>query len=291
MKLNQEKIGKFIAKLRNEKDLTQQELANKIGVTDRAISNWENGRRMPDLSLIKSLCDELGITINELLSGEKIEEKEYQTKFEENVLNAIDYSNKKINKTKRKVIIALSVIGIIILIIISMFLVDVNRMNNNKPVVFSTWGFKYFPTEYLPEVELETAITEYLINKNDSESKHYNNEKWFISFRTYLFEEKEQGNLYNVYAWVVEESYYLNDEEITKDSGSSIPYKFVVKKEDNKYVVADSRIPRDGSLYEADMKIIFPSSVRKDMNNVHIDGTIERLQADINKQAKLYFHK
>ena len=55
--------------------MTQQELADKIGVTDRAISKWENGRGLPDLSLMKPLCDELGISINELISGEKIDKK------------------------------------------------------------------------------------------------------------------------------------------------------------------------------------------------------------------------
>ena len=63
--------------------MTQQELADKIGVTDKAISKWENGRGMPDLSLMKPLCKELGITINELISGEIIDKKEYQEKLEE----------------------------------------------------------------------------------------------------------------------------------------------------------------------------------------------------------------
>ena len=64
--MDQKKIGKFILELRKENNMTQQDLANKIGVTDRAISKWENGRGMPDLSLMKPLCIELGITINEL---------------------------------------------------------------------------------------------------------------------------------------------------------------------------------------------------------------------------------
>ena len=68
--MNQEKIGKFILELRKEKNMTQMELAEKIGVTDRAISKWENGRGMPDLSLLFPLCKELGVTINDLLSGE-----------------------------------------------------------------------------------------------------------------------------------------------------------------------------------------------------------------------------
>ena len=70
--MNQEHIGKFIAKCRKGKNLTQQELAEKLGVTDRSISKWENGRCLPDLSLFNPLCQELDITINELLSGEKI---------------------------------------------------------------------------------------------------------------------------------------------------------------------------------------------------------------------------
>ena len=85
--MNQEKIGKFIAKCRKDKNMTQSELAEKLGVTDKSIGNWENGRNMPDLSLFKPLCDELDITINELLSGERLKEEEYQGKFEENIIN------------------------------------------------------------------------------------------------------------------------------------------------------------------------------------------------------------
>ena len=55
--MNQEKIGKFIAKLRKEKNMTQQELANILNVTDRAVSHWENGRRLPDISLFKNICN------------------------------------------------------------------------------------------------------------------------------------------------------------------------------------------------------------------------------------------
>ena len=108
--MNQEKIGKFILELRKEKNMTQQELADKIGVTDRAISKWENGRGLPDLSLMKPLCDELGISINELISGEKIDKKEYQDKFEENVLNTINYSQRQIKKARNKYAIIIGII-------------------------------------------------------------------------------------------------------------------------------------------------------------------------------------
>lgn len=93
--MDQEKIGKFILENRKLKKLTQSELAEKLGVSDRTISNWENGKNMPDLSLFKPLCNILGITINELMSGERIDSKEYNNKLEENFINTIDYIDKK----------------------------------------------------------------------------------------------------------------------------------------------------------------------------------------------------
>ena len=69
--MNQIKIGKFIASQRKKNNLTQKELAYRLGVSDRSISKWENGICMPDLSLFEPLCKELNITYNELLSGEK----------------------------------------------------------------------------------------------------------------------------------------------------------------------------------------------------------------------------
>ncbi len=114
--MNQEKIGKFIASCRKAKNITQQELAEKLGVSDRTIGNWENGRNMPDLSLFKPLCDELDITLNDLLSGEKVSEKEYQEKLEENIINTIDYTNKKIENHNSFIGLILIVFGILIAI-------------------------------------------------------------------------------------------------------------------------------------------------------------------------------
>lgn len=99
--MEQEKIGKFILQLRKEKNMTQKELAEKLGVTDRAISKWENGRGMPELSLIKPLCEILDVPVNELLSGERLVEDNYQQRLEENILNTIDYANKKMERRNR----------------------------------------------------------------------------------------------------------------------------------------------------------------------------------------------
>lgn len=289
--MNQEKIGKFISELRKGKNMTQVDLATKLGVTDRAVSKWENGRGMPDLSLIRQLCDELGITINELLSGERINKKDYEEKFEENILKTIDYTDKRIGKTKRIFKISLIIVISFILCFISMFIVDINRMNNNEPVLFSTWGYDYTPAIDLHDEEIELAILEYLQKENNNQIKKHDNEKWFISFRIYLLEEKKRDSLYNVYAWVLGESYYDKNNDILKESGFSIPYKFVVENNKDNFVVTKKVNPRDGSLYDDDMKKIFPSYVIRDMKNVYTDGTIERLEMDIQKQVKLYFHK
>ena len=289
--MNQERIGIFIAELRKEKKLTQIDLANKLGITDRAISKWENGRGLPDLSLLTPLCEILDVSINELLSGSRLDKKDYQEKLEKNIINTIDYTDKKIRKTKKIFIIILSVIIMFIVLFMVMYGIDINRMRNNKSVIFSTWGYSYVPPIDLKEEEIKLAITDYLIQKGDSEPKHNDNEKTFVSMRIYLIEEKDKDKHYNIYAWVLDEKYYLENDEIKQDSSSSIPYKFVVKSVDGKFSVTDSRIPRDGSDYSVDMKNIFPRSVRNDMDEVHTDGTIEKLEMDIQKQLNLYFHK
>ena len=114
--MNQEKIGKFIAECRKKKKLTQSDLAESLGVTDRSISNWENGKNMPDLSLFKPLCAKLDITINELLSGEKLNKEDYQDKLEENIVNTIDYSTKKITKYNQIISVIIIIFGLFIAI-------------------------------------------------------------------------------------------------------------------------------------------------------------------------------
>ena len=289
--MDQIKIGKFILELRKEKNMTQQELANVLGVTDRAISKWENGRGLPDLSLLKPLCDTLNITINELLSGEKLNKAEYINKSEENIIKTINYTEKKLNKTKKTFKIIITIILIVIISLVELLTIDINRMKNQKPVFFSTWGFDYAPPVDLKDEEITDSIINYIVANGDNESKRYENEKTFASMKVYLIEEKKAKTKFYVYSWVLEERHYLENNEIKESSGSSIPHKFTVEKINDEYVVTDSKIPRDGSYYVKDMKNLFPKDVRKEMEKVHQDGTIKRLMLDIDNQTKLYFHK
>lgn len=87
--MNQTEIGKFITRCRKEKKLTQGQLAEKLNITDRAVSKWETGKSMPDSSIMLELCGILGITVNELLSGEKIDmenREDYEKRADENLI-------------------------------------------------------------------------------------------------------------------------------------------------------------------------------------------------------------
>lgn len=104
--MNQEKIGKLIAECRREKKLTQVELAKLLGVTDKSVSKWENGKCLPDVSLYKELCSILGITLNEFFAGEKIPDENYKKRADENLFSALENSvftiKDKVDYFKRK---------------------------------------------------------------------------------------------------------------------------------------------------------------------------------------------
>ena len=89
--MDQEKIGKFIAECRKEKGLTQVQLAEKLGTTDKSISKWENGVCLPDSSQYESLCNILNITINELFAGKKIKDEDYKNVADENLMQILKY--------------------------------------------------------------------------------------------------------------------------------------------------------------------------------------------------------
>lgn len=98
--LNQEKTGKFIAEMRRKQNLTQKQLAEQIGVSDKTVSKWETGRSMPDNAILLDICLILDISVNELLSGEKFPEERYVDKAEENMLELVkesEYHKKKGN--------------------------------------------------------------------------------------------------------------------------------------------------------------------------------------------------
>ena len=133
--MNQEKIGKFIAKKRKEKNLTQIQFAEKLGVSDRSVSNWENGKNMPDMSLFPIISKVLNITINDLMSGEIVEKKEYQQKFEENIIYTIDKKVKKENRLLKIILLTLFIIFFVLVMFVSIESIYMKSNINSYPLI------------------------------------------------------------------------------------------------------------------------------------------------------------
>lgn len=107
--MNQEKIGLFIAKCRREKNMTQEDLAEKLGVSNKSISRWENGKTMMDISLFEPLCNKLDISIIELLNGERINDKKRDKLYTKTLIN---YSNKVGSKNKQVILTILFIMSL-----------------------------------------------------------------------------------------------------------------------------------------------------------------------------------
>ncbi|MBQ9773263.1 MAG: helix-turn-helix domain-containing protein [Clostridia bacterium] len=123
--MNQIKIGKFIAECRKQNRLTQMQLAEKLNITDKAISKWETGKAMPDTSIMLALCEILGISVNELLSGEKINMENNNQKNEQLLLELSKELEQK-NKTVWRsmwVIMIVSMIALLGGVLIAAFLI------------------------------------------------------------------------------------------------------------------------------------------------------------------------
>ena len=106
--MDQIKIGKFIADERKRKGYTQKQLSEKLEISDKTISKWERGNGFPEVSLLLPLCNELEITVNELLSGERVSEEDYLKKAEENMVNLV----REALESKKKIVLSAMVAGL-----------------------------------------------------------------------------------------------------------------------------------------------------------------------------------
>lgn len=118
--MNQIKIGKFIAETRKAKSLTQRQLADALGISDKTISKWECGKGFPEVSLILPLCRELNLTVNDLLSGERVSETDYKKKAEENMMDLV----KEANESKKKIMLSAMVAALVVIAAVPLLLVS-----------------------------------------------------------------------------------------------------------------------------------------------------------------------
>ena len=118
--MDQIKIGRFIADERKRKGYTQKQLSEKLEISDKTISKWERGNGFPEVSLLLPLCNELEITVNELLSGERVSEEDYLKKAEENMVNLV----REAQESKKKIILSAMAAGLTIIAAVPLFLLS-----------------------------------------------------------------------------------------------------------------------------------------------------------------------
>ena len=130
--MNQIKIGKFIAAKRKEQNLTQAQLAEKLGITDRAVSKWETGKSLPDASIMLELCALLGITVNDLLCGEVVSMENYNEQMENSLIEMI----KQKERADKRLLTMEIVIGLTSTIFLfAMLAVGIIFMTLEKPIL------------------------------------------------------------------------------------------------------------------------------------------------------------
>ncbi|MBU9739644.1 helix-turn-helix domain-containing protein [Diplocloster agilis] len=121
--MDQIRIGKFIAESRKSRNLTQRQLADALSISDKTISKWECGKGLPDVSLMLPLCTALDITVNDLLSGERVSATDYQQKAEGNMMNLMKENEENRKKMALSIITGvITIIAVCALIVIASFL-------------------------------------------------------------------------------------------------------------------------------------------------------------------------
>lgn len=137
--MDQVKIGKFIAECRKEKGMTQAALAEKLGITDRAVSKWETGKSLPDASIMLDLCGILEIDVNELLTGEHITMDNYKGKAEENLLEMTAKVEKRDKLLLQIEIVMIAVVIILLLVLsfIGSYMCDNGQVAMGTVLIFS----------------------------------------------------------------------------------------------------------------------------------------------------------
>lgn len=158
--MDTKKIGAFIALNRKKKGYTQEQLAEKLGVTNKTISRWENGHYMPDLSLLEPLSKELDITLNELLAGEEIVKEETLEYSEQNLIQTIDYTDKKIKNEHKK--ISLFIIGLGIFTSLCAFTVFPSESSWGS--IYSMIGLLFFVVGIFRELKITSLLKKGIIS-------------------------------------------------------------------------------------------------------------------------------
>lgn len=157
--MDQIKIGKFIAECRKKENLTQVQLAEKLGITDRAVSKWENGRSMPDASNMLDLCSILKISVNDLLCGEVVSMEKYNERTEKNLIEMIR-QKEEADKRLLSIEVFIAITSIVILLVLLAAGIYVN-MNDSIRFLLIGVGFVQFVISMLFAIRIEQVAGYY----------------------------------------------------------------------------------------------------------------------------------
>ena len=256
-----------LARIRKEKGLTQQMLADKLNVTDRAISHWENGRSMPDVSLFKPLCEIFDISVNELISGERLSKDKLIKQSDENIIKTINAKNNQKKKTIKIIFLLIfSFLLIIMLLIFYNHQLKINLVNDSDYLY-------YVALDFLKEEDLKT--------NPDASNNDFN---VFYSYHGFGIEQK--NNYKYAYMWIYSQSYYIDENNsLVVSSSSSMPCKVTFKNNN----VIDIDYPKDGIYYKKSIKEIFPDIIANQVLNFDKNKNIDKLFNDINNKVKTYY--
>lgn len=262
--MDQQKIGKFIATCRKEKKLTQEQLAEKLGITKNAVSKWERGMSFPDVSLFKSLCKELNISIEELINGEKDNSDEAKEKA---IITTLNEKN-KVKKNSNKVITILCIVFVIILLGLLYYneKMKVNLINNS---------------DYLYDEALNYIRNEEIKNSKDKDKNDFN-----VFYSYYGFGIEKDGDYKYAYMWLCNNSYFIEKEDaLAISSSASIPCKVTFKNDK----VVKVEYPKDGNLYKSSIKKLFPSVIASQVLNFDKEENINKMFNEITDRSRIYY--
>lgn len=218
-------IGLFIKNLRTDKGYTQAQLASKLNISDRTVSKYECGRGIPDIDILLKLSEIFDVSINEILNGRRFSDFKKENNI--GIIDLIKTFNTKIRIRN----ILLTVLSVLIILTGILYFVDMDRIRNNKPVLFSTWGYDYAAPVNIPEEENIKAINRYL-------NSHYDDYSYEV------LHILEQDKSHYVYSCIL----FAQDR--------MIPSKFYISLRDDILDVYDSRMARE-DFYEEDLANMF----------------------------------
>ena len=271
--MEQEKIGKFIAQCRKNRDLTQAQLAEKLNITDRAISKWETGKGMPDSSIMLQLCDELQISVNELLKGEHINNNDIHIETDKNIINILEeYKRMKkrsnIFKTVSTILLAIIIFGAL-----SFGLIEYFKSNDYSEVDISQEE----------ENELYDKCLEYFINMQSPHLFNIENKEdkpnYDVSISDFKVFAKLQrigiirhGKEIEVYCLITDKSYHVENEKLKSDSGGETVCKAVFENgkmtsfEEETIAIKLNKFLPTQNLYKKYVEVQNNQNVRKEID-------------------------